>query len=82
MELQDTINDMISSSYKERLRAEYNQLKIRAEKLRSFLLKWDRGELNFTPSCSKEILTDQLEYMIAYLTVLQERLIIEDISLD
>ena len=36
MELKDTIPQMNSEDYKERFKAEYNQLKIRLEKLHKF----------------------------------------------
>ena len=37
MELEDTIEDMLSSDYKRRFIAEYNQLKIRYDKLRNMV---------------------------------------------
>lgn len=44
MELKDTATLMVSSNYKERFKAEYYQLKIRLEKLKYMLQKWDNGE--------------------------------------
>lgn len=44
MELKDTATLMVSSDYKERFKAEYYQLKIRLEKLKCMLQKWDNGE--------------------------------------
>lgn len=44
MELKDTATLMVSSNYKERFKAEYYQLKIRLEKLKCMLQKWDNGE--------------------------------------
>ena len=44
MELKDTTTLMVSSDYKERFKAEYYQLKIRLEKLKCMLQKWDNGE--------------------------------------
>lgn len=41
MELKDTIAGMTSPDYKERFKAEYYQVKIRYEKLKSLLNKWD-----------------------------------------
>ena len=44
MELKDTTTLMVSSDYKERFKAEYYQLKIRLEKLKCMLQKWDKGK--------------------------------------
>ena len=44
MELKDTATLMVSSNYKERFKAEYYQLKIRLEKLKCMLQKWDNGK--------------------------------------
>ena len=40
MELEDTIEGMLSSDYSESLRAEYDQASIRLEKLTKFLNKY------------------------------------------
>ena len=50
MDLKDTIELMQSEDYKERFKAEYYQVKIRLEKLEAMLDKWDKGELDFTPT--------------------------------
>lgn len=60
MELLDTVNLMKSDDYKDRFRAEYYQLKIRYDKLRDMLDKWDKGELCFTPTCTREIYNQQI----------------------
>ena len=44
MELKDTATLMVSSNYKERFKAEYYQLKIRLEKLKCMLQKWDNSK--------------------------------------
>lgn len=44
MELKDTATLMVSSDYKERFKAEYYQLKIRLEKLKCMLQKWDNDK--------------------------------------
>ena len=41
MELKDTIAGMTNPDYKERFRAEYQQVKIRYTKLKALLNKWD-----------------------------------------
>ena len=81
MELKDTIEMMGSADYQERYKAEYYQLKIRAEKLSAMLEKYKAGTLNFTPSCSYELLFEQLIYMRGYMRILQERAKIESVAL-
>ena len=44
MELKDTATLMVSSDYKERFKAEYYQLKIRLEKLKCMLQKWNNSK--------------------------------------
>ena len=81
MKLNETVKMMNSDDYKERFKAEYYQLKIRVNGLKKMLDKWDNGELNFTPTCPREIYDDQMEYMINYMTVLANRAYIEHIDL-
>ena len=59
MELKDTIELMNSNDYKERFKAEYLQAKIRYDKLDTMTVKYEAGTLNFTPSCSLELLKKQ-----------------------
>lgn len=81
LELRDTVTDMVSPIYTDRFRAEYNQLKIRYDKLNAMVEKWDKGELNFVPTCPREIYTRQLNAMYDYLTILEERAVIEKVDL-
>lgn len=81
MELLDTIDLMKSSDFKDRFKAEYYQLKIRTEKLEITIDKYNAGTLPFTPNCSVELLSAQLELMKAYLKILTERANIEKIEL-
>jgi hypothetical protein len=81
MELAYTISMMESTDYQERYRAEYYQLKIRSEKLSAMLEKYKAGTLTFTPSCSYELLFEQLVYMRNYMRVLEERARIEEVEL-
>lgn len=60
MELKETIDLMNSDNYKERLKAEYLQVKIRYEKLRKMLVKLDAGTLDFTPKCTRACLKNIL----------------------
>ena len=79
MELKDTIEMMQSSDYKERFKAEYYQVKIRADKLRGCLECW--GELDFEPTCDYKTLWEQYTVMNQYLEKLLKRAYIEDIAL-
>lgn len=80
-ELKETVELMNSSDYKERFKAEYYQLKIRHDKLLNLCLKWDKGELDFIPTCSRDILETQLTVMDDYLGILETRAKIENIEL-
>lgn len=79
--LNETIEMMTSEDYKERFRAEYWQTKIRYEKLHTMVVKYEAGTLNFTPSCSLELLKDQKRAMGNYLYALEVRAQIESIEL-
>ena len=81
MELKDTIELMTSEDYKERFRAEYYQTKIRYDKLHKMTIKYEAGTLDFTPSCSLELLNEQKSYMGRYLHCLEVRAEIEGIEL-
>ena len=81
MELKDTIELMNSKDYKERFRAEYLQAKIRYDKLDAMTVKYEAGTLNFTPSCSLELLKEQKKHMGNYIRTLKLRAEIEDIKL-
>nr|DAE25266.1 MAG TPA: hypothetical protein [Siphoviridae sp. ctWWc42] len=80
MELIDTIDLMTSDDYKDRFMAEYYQVKIRYQKLKSILDKYEEGTLDFEPSCSISLLMIQRDIMEDYLNVLQDRAITENIS--
>lgn len=71
---------MKSKDYKERFIAEYGQLVIRYEKLKDMLDKWDKNELEFTPTCPRELYDRQIEAMSDYITVLEKRSVIEGIA--
>lgn len=73
MELKDTVTLMTSADYKERFKAEYYQLKIRRDKLKAMVDKWDSGSLEFTPTCSRETYGFQLYVMDGYIDVLRMR---------
>lgn len=76
MELKDTIPMMMSDDYRERLKAEYYQTKIRAGKLQS-LIQHDMDLAN----SPKIILERQLNAMLDYLSTLALRAEFEGINL-
>lgn len=80
MELKDTINLMTSDNYKDRFIAEYQQLKIRTEKLTKFVDNYD--SLDFKPTCPKSLLKNQLKLMRMYLEDLEIRAVLEQIELN
>ena len=67
--------------YKVRFINEYKELKERYEKLKKMLYKYKNNMLAFTPNCSYELLRNQQKVMGEYLSILEERAIIEDIEL-
>ena len=80
-DLKDTIELMNSEDYKDRFKAEYLQAKIRYDKLDAMTVKYEAGTLNFTPSCSLELLKEQKKYMGNYIRTLKIRAEIENIDL-
>ena len=81
MELNETIELMQSSDYKDRFKAEYYQTRIRFEKLTSMLDKYKLGTLSFEPTCPIDLLEEQRKYMYQYLRCLVIRAEIEGIKL-
>ena len=81
MELERLIELMKSEDYKDRFRAEFYQLEDRIDKLSNMLEIYKAGTLDFTPSCSYELLSYQLQTMNAYKRVLEERAEIEGIEI-
>ena len=59
----------------------YNELKTKAGKLENLLKDYKAGTLNFTPTCSYELLNTQLMIMKSYLAILEERARQEKINL-
>ena len=81
MELKETVELMESTDYKDRFKAEYYQVKIRYEKLKAMLEKWDKGELNFTPTCPRSTYDMQTKAMADYIAVLEARAVMENVDL-
>lgn len=81
VELKDTVPMMLSEDYKERLKAEYYQTKIRLDKLTGMLEKWKAGTLEFEPKNPRPLLEKQAREMWDYLYVLEVRAENEGIDL-
>ena len=90
--LSDTVEGMLHPDYKERFKAEYQQTKIRYEKLKAFNTKIEAAEMamdmrlkgaNAEPKhdCPTYLLRDQQEMMGRYLHILEVRAVIEGIDL-
>jgi len=77
-ELAETAKLMVSPDYKERFIAEYRQLSNRYNGLKRMYDNWDN--LQFTPTCAKEVYNRQLEAMQSYLDILIERATEEGIN--
>lgn len=81
-DLKDTIDLMLSNDYGDRFVAEYQQTKIRYEKLHAMLRKYYAGKLEFTLDSPVWLLEQQLDTMRAYLDILEARSKEEMISLE
>lgn len=81
MVLSETINGMVSEDYKERFIAEYQQLSIRHDGLKKMLDNWDKGNLNFIPTCPRSTYDLQVKAMSDYRAVLEARAVMENIDL-
>lgn len=83
--LSETVEKMQSEDYKERFIAEYQQTKIRYEKLKNFCNKIEVAEMTDTEppkhDCPLMLLREQQMHMGLYLSVLEKRAIIEQIDL-
>lgn len=82
MNLVETVDLMLSEDYKNRFKAEHLQLLIRLNKLSEMLDKWVRGELDFEPTCEREVLEKQEQAMIDYISTLEYRAKQEGIELE
>ena len=90
--LDETVDGMLSPDYKERFKAEYQQTKIRYEKLKAFCNKIEaamRTEDPIAPKrvaapehdCPLDLLREQQSMMGRYLHILEIRAVIEGIEL-
>ncbi len=78
-ELNQTVDLMNSKDYKDRFKAEYAQVYIRYNKLLKMYINWNN--LDFKPTCNKGIYSKQLNCMIDYISILEDRAKIEKIDL-
>lgn len=81
LKLENTVEDMLSDDYDNRLIAEYDQLMIRFLKLKLMIEKWDKDELDFNPGCPRALYDVQLEAMENYIDCLFERANYENVEL-
>ena len=81
MTFEETAKAMLSDDYRERMKAEFYQLKERIDRLDCLLTRWDKGELKFKPNTPYRILTAQLFSMLSYAAILEERCHIEGVDL-
>lgn len=81
IELEATVEEMLSDDYKERFWAEYWQARTRFEKLTAMIDKYLVGKLDFEPDCPIQLLMTQASYMRMYMQVLEARAKIEKIKL-
>lgn len=79
--LTDTALLMTSADYKERFKAEYHQLVYRFRRLVEMLEKWEKGQLDFVPSCPRGTYSIQVRAMADYIAILEARSVIENIQL-
>lgn len=79
--LNETVELMTSSDYKDRFKAEYYQLEYRYNKLKKMLEDWYDNKLSFTPTCNRDIYISQIVSMGNYLEVLKQRAKIENVEL-
>ena len=86
-ELRDTIQGMTSGDYKQRFIAEYEQTKIRYERLKALNTKIEAHKRNvytFEPKhdCPSDVLREQQAAMGQYLHILELRAVLENIELN
>lgn len=79
--LASTRNMMISPDYKERFLAEFTQDYNRYVGLRNMCDKWDKGKLNFVPTCPRYFYDIQMSSMEHKLAVLVERSYLEQVEI-
>lgn len=74
MELKDTVKLMLSDDWRERMLAEWLQLKIRQERLVGFINAAEQGKTKFASEEGRKLLKKQRLGMEKYKTVLEYRM--------
>lgn len=89
MELEKTVDLMLSPDYKNRLKAEYWQTKIRYEKLKRSNTEWEAYRLTNVMQAvaaksktPREVLQQQERVMGEYLHLLELRAVLEGVELE
>lgn len=77
----DAMAALADSSWQDRMKKEYRELKERYEKLHRMVTKYEAGTINFTPNCPIDLLRQQKRHMGEYLHDLEIRAEVEGIEL-
>jgi len=80
MELKDTVNLMLSDDWRDRLKAEWLQVKIRYERLIGAINMADQGKGKYRSAEGRAVLKSQRDSMANYMTMLELRM--EDAGID
>ena len=67
--------------WKIRFRKEYYGLRERFQKLDRMINRYEKGQIEFQPKCSVDLLKSQRSIMWNYLRILEQRAKIEEIKL-
>lgn len=73
---------MLSGDYRERMAAEWAQVKIRLRRLQEMLDAYRDGKLGFEPTCPITLLREQALVMQEYVDILEKRAELEGIRLE
>ena len=80
--LAETVGLMLSEDYKDRLKAEYWQVKLRYNDLHEFLIKYEAGMETISPPEKSQLMQLQARVMEKYLKLLEERAMLEGVALE
>lgn len=80
MKLEDTVYFMLSDDWRDRMLAEWLQVKIRYERLIGFIKAADQGKTEYRSEAGRAVLKSQREMMANYMTILEWRM--EDAGID
>ncbi len=72
---------LLDGPWQDRVQGEYLFIKDKATRLKSMLKRYATGKLDFNPDCSFELLLEQYNTMMKYLTILEMRMHIEHIDI-